>query len=1045
VPAFAQTITTGSLPNGIQNQSYTVQLSCSNCEGFSFGLVNGQGSLPPGLSISPGGIISGIPSAVGNYTFQVALYLPTEGFPSGAKTFTIVIPSGLSILTNSFPAGTLNVAYNQPLSASGGVPPYSWSITQGALPPGLGIANNNSIVGTPTAVGVYNFTISVVDSQQNGAFSQTSITINTSGSSAATITTTTLPNGIVGVAYSTQFTCSNCTGYTWSVTSGLLPLGLSLSSGGGLTGTPSTAGGSSFQVTLSPPQVTSNAVLTAVSQIFNLTVNAAGLGITQSTLPIGFAGTAYSTTLTGTGGLLPYTWTLTSPASSNDGLTIGASSGTISGTPTASGTFFLGVQLADSSGLTFTKQFTVSISTALSILTTSLPNGSVGTVYPQQVLSAGGGQPPYRWSVTTGTLPPGLTLNGTFGYINGTPTANGKSSFTLTVTDNQANTATANLSITIGAAVTITITPTTLPAGTVGTAYSQTLTASGGTAPYTWSTTAGTLPAGLTLNAATGTISGTPTTVATSSFTIQATDANQSTGQAALSIAITSSSPLTITTASLPNGTVGTAYTGALAATGGVAPYTWSIASGLPAGLTLNASTGAITGTPTAAATSNFTVKVTDSANTTATKALGIVIAATASPLSITTASLPNGTIGTAYSQTLAATGGVAPYTWSIASGLPAGLTLNASTGAITGTPTAAATSNFTVQVTDSANTTATKALGIVVTSGVSPIVVTQTALPAASVGVAYSQTPLAVSGGTPPYSFTLTSTNNDGLTISKAGTISGTPTTAGTFILAVLVSDSGTPAQTSAQNLTLTVNTAAAPTVTLAGVPATSGFEQQLATTPTLSATYPSTVTGTVVLTFTPSVTPPAGSTGTIDDNMIQFSSGGRTATFTIAAGSTTASNLTVLTGTTAGTITLTTTLTLNGATLGSPTTQTIVNAPGVPFISKVTLQQISGGVTVVITGFSSTRDMINASFAFAPATGDTFTSDNVSVPVQTPFATWYANTAVANAYGTQFTLTIPFTLATATQSVSSVAVVSVTVTLQNSKGASNPVTLSN
>jgi hypothetical protein len=119
-------------------------------------------------------------------------------------------------------------------------------------------------------------------------------------------------------------------------------------------------------------------------------------------------------------------------------------------------------------------------------------------------------------------------------------------------------------------------------------------------------------------------------------------------------------------------------------------------------------------------------------------------------------------------------------------------------------------------------------------------------------------------------------------------------------------------------------------------------------------------------------------------------------------------------------------------------------VNAPGVPFISKVTLQQISGGVTVVIRGFSSTRDMVNASFIFAPATGDTFISDNISVPVQTAFATWYANTAVANPFGTEFTLTIPFTLATATQSVSSVAVVSVTVTLQNSKGASNPQTLS-
>jgi hypothetical protein len=176
----------------------------------------------------------------------------------------------------------------------------------------------------------------------------------------------------------------------------------------------------------------------------------------------------------------------------------------------------------------------------------------------------------------------------------------------------------------------------------------------------------------------------------------------------------------------------------------------------------------------------------------------------------------------------------------------------------------------------------------------------------------------------------------------------------------------------------------------------------------------------------------------------MIQFSGGGRTSNFTIAAGSTTAPTVTVLTGTTAGTITLTTTLTANGSQLGSPTTQVITNAPGVPFISKVTLNQANGGVTVVITGFSSTRDMINADFNFAPATGDTFVADEISVPVQGPFSTWWSTPATANQYGTEFTLTVPFTLATATQSVTGVAVVSVTVTLNNSKGASNSVTLS-
>ncbi|HET9179240.1 MAG TPA: Ig domain-containing protein, partial [Terriglobia bacterium] len=147
--------------------------------------------------------------------------------------------------------------------------------------------------------------------------------------------------------------------------------------------------------------------------------------------------------------------------------------------------------------------------------------------------------------------------------------------------------------------------------------------------------------------------------------------------------------------------------------------YTWSISAGsLPAGLTLNTSTGAITGTPTTAGTSNFTAKVTDSNSRTATQNLSITVNAA---LSITTTSLPSGTVGTAYSSTLAATGGTGSYTWSISAGsLPAGLTLNTSTGAITGTPTTAGTSNFTAKVTDSNSRTATQNLSITINAALS-------------------------------------------------------------------------------------------------------------------------------------------------------------------------------------------------------------------------------------------------------------------------------------------------------------------------------------
>jgi hypothetical protein len=1048
LPLAAQTITTGSLPNGVLNSTYSAQLSCNNCQSDTYGLVNGGGNLPNGLNLSPGGTISGIPSAVGTYNFTVGLF-SSGPQPLTERTLTITIPSGLTILTTSFANGQLGTAYAQTLAASGGVTPYTWSITQGALPPGLGIATNNSIVGTPTATGTFTFTLSVFDAQQNGAFVQTSITV-AGGTTGPAITTSSLPNGIVAVSYTTQLTCVNCAGYTWSLSSGNLPLGLTINSGGTISGTPTEAGTASFQITLSAPDP-SKTTIPSISQIYTLTVNSAGLGITQTTLPIGFSGTPYSTTLTGTGGLLPYTWSFTS-TTGNDGLTIGAATGTISGTPTSNGTFIIGVTLADSSGLTLTKQFTLSVSTGLSVLTTSLPNGSTGTVYPLQQLSAGGGQPPYRWSVTTGTLPPGLTLDGVFGRISGTPTTNGNYPFTLTVTDNTSATATGKLSITIGAGVTITIAPATLPAATVGTAYSQTLTATGGTAPYTWSlvssststgiSTGGTLPPGLTLNASSGAITGTPTTAGTYAFTIQATDSTQATGQQAYSVVV-SVVALSITTSSLPDGTIGTAYSQTLAAAGGTTPYAWSVTTGsLPAGLTLNSSTGAITGTPTAAGSSPFTVQVADSsrAGATATKALSIAIA---SPLTVTPSSLPGAVVGTAYTQAFTAAGGKAPYTFALTGTLPAGFTFTAATGTISGTAPSAESANVTLTVTDASSRTVSEALTLTATAPAVTITIAPATLPAATAGTAYSQT-LTATGGTSPYKFALTTGSlPSGLSLSTTGSLTGTASAAASATFTVTATDANNA--TGTRQYTLTVNAATAPTVTLTGVPATSGFQQQLAATPTLSGTFPSAVTGTVVLTFTPSVTPPSGSTGTIDDNMIQFSGGaGRNATFTVPAGSTTAPNLTVLTGTTAGTITLTTTLSSGGTQLGSPSTQTIVNAPGVPFISKVLLKQVPGGVTVTITGFSSTRDMTNASFQFAPATGDTFTSDTVSVPVQNQFNAWYANTTQSNPFGTQFTLTVPFTLATPTQSVTSVAVVSVTVTLQNSKGASNAVTIS-
>ena len=203
-----------------------------------------------------------------------------------------------------------------------------------------------------------------------------------------------------------------------------------------------------------------------------------------------------------------------------------------------------------------------------------------------------GGTAPYTWSVTGGSLPAGLTLDGATGVITGTPTAAGTSHFTISEADsgNPVQTVSAAESITIINTPALSVASTALPSPTVGQQYSATLSAAGGIAPFTWSVTSGTLPQGLSLDPATGIISGTPSAAGSSTFTVQAKDSatqgSPATATAQLSITVTAASaPLALAPAHLPSATQGAVYTAALASTGGTAPMYWSLASGsLPDG-----------------------------------------------------------------------------------------------------------------------------------------------------------------------------------------------------------------------------------------------------------------------------------------------------------------------------------------------------------------------------------------------------------------------------------------------------------------------------
>jgi large repetitive protein len=617
------------------------------------------------------------------------------------------------------------------------------------------------------------------------------------------------------------------------------------------------------------------------------------------------------------------------------------------------------------------------------------------------------------WSVPQGSqLPQGFSLTQN-GVISGVGTTTGVFNFSVQLANAQFPTVfvtkALTLLITLGP---LGINELTLPSATQNVPYSTALTATGGIPPYTWSIGTSNLQ-GLSIGSSSGIISG--TLAASGSFPVLVTLSDSTGASVTKSYTLNVGNSVTITTASLPGGPPNVAYSASLTAAGGSVPYHWSVLTGnLPTGLTLD-DNGLIHGTPAAQGAFQFTVKVTDSVQGTATKAFTITIG-TIQPLTITT-SLIGASLGKPYSQTLTATGGTQPVTtWTTTSGtLPAGLSLNQSTGAITGTPTALGTASFTIQALDSAGGAASKSFTISVAS---PVTISAADF-TSSVGVAVSQN-VTAGGGVPPYTFSITSTGSlpGGLQLgASTGTISGAPNATGTFPVTLQAKDAD--GRTASASITITVTSLSLTIV----VPASSGSGQQPGVGISIPAPAPGDISGTLTLAFASSV---GG-----DDKLVAFQNGSRSITFTITKGNTTAPNVTVITGTVAGTITLT------ASVPGNPDIiKTIVIAPAVPAISQVVLQQVTGGLNVVVTGYSNTREVSSGSFTFTVSSGNTLSQATISVTLSSAYAAWFGN-STSNTTGGQFKLTVPFSV---TQG-SATAVTKVSVTLTNGQGVSGAV----
>ena len=362
----------------------------------------------------------------------------------------------------------------------------------------------------------------------------------------------------------------------------------------------------------------------------------------------------------------------------------------------------------------------ITVHAALVITTTSFPTGSTGTTY-DVTPAATGGTGTLTWSVASGALPAGLSLNPANGEVSGTPTTAGTSTFTLAVTDSAPTPAKAvqTYNVTINPPAP-TVSTNSLANGLVGTGYSQQLAyTGGGTGTVSWAITSGSLPSlsGLTFSS-TGLISGTPTAAGTYQFSVAVTVGTQTSAAVALSIKVLA--PVVITTTSLPSGHINVAYSQQLAYTGGDGSTpTWTIVSGsLPSTLTLSSS-GLLAGTPTAAGTYTFGVAVTVGSLTSATATFTLPVLST----TITSGTTAYGEVGLPFAFQLTAISGTAPYTFSLASGsnaLPTGLSINASTGQISGTPTTSSGSPYSgviVQVKDTLGATGTQSMSFTISA----------------------------------------------------------------------------------------------------------------------------------------------------------------------------------------------------------------------------------------------------------------------------------------------------------------------------------------
>jgi uncharacterized protein (TIGR03437 family) len=516
------------------------------------------------------------------------------------------------------------------------------------LPPGLTLnANGTGVLsGTPTTTGNFTFTIRVSCSTCTPTTAQATFSMQIFA--PLQITSASVPNPRANSFFQFQFTAQggDPTAYNWDNSSGSpqpfatlansgrrtqaarlqplatacltgfgIPPGLCLDPASGiLSGFPNTPGRYFISLTLFD-----NRIFNSVSKSFSIIVDPAPLQTGLSLSGGGNLGTillggSISAGFTASGGAPPYTFTTTVLP---DGITFAGSA--LSGSPKAPGNYGIFIQVTDTQHSTATASAGFSV---FGIVPGGLPDAVTSSPYSVAIPVAGG-QPPYHFAATG--APPGFTIS-TSGVVSGTAATPGTYTLSATVTDANGLSYTAPVPFTVALPMPLKVPGGPLPDTTRAIPYTQPLTASGGAPPYTWSLAGGVAPDGLTLRP-NGTLAGTPFKSGTFTFAVRVTDVVGAFALGSFTLAVAPQPVLLITPSPLASGMVTVDYPfQVLSATGGVTPFTFTVTDGaLPAGLALSAN-GYISGIPTTAGTSTFTVTATDAGGLKGSASLQIVV-----------------------------------------------------------------------------------------------------------------------------------------------------------------------------------------------------------------------------------------------------------------------------------------------------------------------------------------------------------------------------------------------------------------------------------